>query len=149
MNVSNQYPTNVLIAEDDDEDYLIFSLAIEELSFKVILSRAENGDLLFKLLDENNPDIVFLDLLMPCKDGRQCLREIRANRKYDAIPIIVYSSLNDLQNIEFCYREGSNMYAIKPHTLVELKTILEKIFSIDWKKVLYFPPRSMFVLNPQ
>ncbi len=82
MNVPNQYPTNVLIAEDDDEDYLIFSLAIEELSFKVILSRAENGDILFKLLDENNPDIVFLDLLMPCKDGRQCLREIRANRKY-------------------------------------------------------------------
>ena len=69
MNVSNQYPTNVLIAEDDDEDYLIFSLAIEELSFKVILSRAENGDILFKLLDENNPDIVFLDLLMPVFTG--------------------------------------------------------------------------------
>ena len=104
MSVYNQYPTNVLIAEDDDEDYLIFSLAIEELSFKVILSRAENGDLLFKLLDENNPDIVFLDLLMPCKDGRQCLREIRSNRKYDAIPIIVYSSLSDLQ-----IRQGSGI----------------------------------------
>jgi len=102
-----------------------------------------------KTLDEKNPDIVFLDLLMPCKDGRQCLREIRANKKYDAIPIIVYSSLSDLQNIEFCYREGSNLYAIKPHTLTELKVILEKIFSIDWKKVLYFPPRSMFVLNQQ
>jgi CheY-like chemotaxis protein len=149
MNVSNQYPTQVLLAEDDDEDYLIFSLAIEELSFKVVLTRAENGDILLKLLDENNPDIIFLDLLMPCKDGRQCLREIRANRKYDGIPIIVYSSLSDLQSIEFCYREGSNLYAIKPHTLSELKTILEKIFSIDWKKVMYFPPRSGFVLNPQ
>lgn len=149
MNLSNQYPTHVLLAEDDDEDYLIFSLAIEELSFKVILSRAENGNILLKLLDEKNPDIVFLDLLMPSRDGRQCLREIRANKKYDSVPIIVYSSLSDLQNIEFCYREGSNLYAIKPHTITELKTMLEKIFSIDWKKVLYFPPRSGFVLNPQ
>jgi len=149
MKVSNQYPTQVLLGEDDDEDYLIFSLAIEELSFKVVLTRAENGDILLKLLDENNPDIIFLDLLMPCKDGRQCLKEIRANRKYDSIPIIMYSSLSDLQSIEFCYREGSNLYAIKPHTLLELKTMLEKIFSIDWKKVMYFPPRSGFVLNPQ
>ena len=142
-------PTHVLLAEDDDEDYFIFSLAIKELTIKVILTRAENDDILLKLLDEKNPDIVFLDLLMPCKDGRTCLKEIRANKKYDTIPIVVYSSLNDLKSIEFCYREGSNLYAVKPSTLQELKTVLEKVFSIDWKKMLYFPPRSKFVVNPQ
>jgi CheY-like chemotaxis protein len=142
-------PTHVLLAEDDDEDYFIFSLAIKELSIKVVLTRAENGDILLQLLDEKDPDIVFLDLLMPCKDGRTCLKEIRANKKYDTVPIVVYSSLNDLKSIEFCYREGSNLYAIKPSTLQELKTVLEKIFSIDWKKMLYFPPRSKFVVNPQ
>ena len=142
-------PTHVLLAEDDDEDYFIFSLAIRELTIKVVLTRAENGDILLQLMDEKNPDIVFLDLLMPCKDGRTCLKEIRANKKYDTIPIVVYSSLNDLKSIEFCYREGSNLYAIKPSTLQELKSVLEKIFAIDWKKMLYFPPRSKFVVNPQ
>lgn len=142
-------PTHVILAEDDDEDFFIFSLALKELTIKVILTRAENGDILLKLLDEKNPDIVFLDLLMPCKDGRTCLKEIRSNKKYDTIPIVVYSSLSDLKSIEFCYREGSNLYAIKPSTLQELKTVLEKIFSIDWKKMLYFPPRSKFVVNPQ
>jgi CheY-like chemotaxis protein len=142
-------PTHVLLAEDDDEDFFIFSLALKELTIKVILTRAENGDILLQLLDEKNPDIVFLDLLMPCKDGRTCLKEIRANKKYDTIPIVVYSSLNDLKSIEFCYREGSNLYAVKPSTLQELKTVLEKIFSIDWKKMLYFPPRSKFVVNTQ
>jgi CheY-like chemotaxis protein len=141
--------THVLMAEDDDEDFYIFSLAIKELSIKVILTRAENGDILLQLLDEKNPDIVFLDLLMPCKDGRTCLKEIRSNKKYDTIPIVVYSSLSDLKSIEFCYREGSNLYAIKPSTLNELTTVLEKIFSIDWKKMLYFPPRSKFVVTPQ
>jgi len=148
-NVNTTDPTHVLLAEDDDEDYYIFSLAIRELSFKVVLTRAENGDLLLQLLDEKNPDIVFLDLLMPCKDGRRCLKAIRSNKKYDSIPIVVYTSLNDLKSIEFCYREGSNLYAIKPSTLNEIKTVLEKIFSIDWKKILYFPPRSRFVVNPQ
>jgi CheY-like chemotaxis protein len=149
MKVSPADPTHVLLAEDDDEDYFIFSLALKELTIKVILTRAENGDILLQLLDEKNPDIVFLDLLMPCKDGRTCLKEIRANKKYDTVPIVVYSSLNDLKSIEFCYREGSNLYAIKPSTLTELKTVLEKIFSIDWKKMLYFPPRSKFVVNSQ
>src|SRR3954470_9650109 len=136
MNVSHYNPTHVLMAEDDDEDYYIFSLAIKELSFTVVLTRAENGDILLKLLEEKHPDILFLDLLMPCRDGRQCIKEIRANNKYDSIPIIVYTSLSDLKDVEFCYREGSNLYAIKPATLSELKSILERIFSIDWKKIL-------------
>ena len=149
MSINPTDSTHVLMDEDDDEDFFIFSLAIKELSIKVVLTRAENGDILLQLLDEKNPDIVFLDLLMPCKDGRTCLKEIRANKKYDTIPIVVYGSLSDLKSIEFCYREGSNLYAIKPSTLNELKTVLEKIFSIDWKKMLYFPPRSKFVVAPQ
>jgi CheY-like chemotaxis protein len=149
MPVSTYDPTYILLAEDDDEDYLIFSLAVQELSFRVILTRAENGELLLKMLDEEHPDILFLDLLMPCKDGQQCLKEIRANRKYDTLPIVVYSSFHDLKNIEFCYREGSNLYALKPGSLAELKSVLEKIFAIDWKKMLYFPTLAEFVLNPQ
>lgn len=140
--------THVLLAEDDDDDYYIFSLAIEQVPFTVLLTRAENGERLMKLLAEKTPDILFLDIYMPCKDGHQCLREIRADKKYDALPIVIYSSLDDLRNIEFCYRQGSNLYAHKPSSFDELKTILERILSIDWKKMLYFPPLSDFVLNP-
>lgn len=149
MAISTYESTHVLMAEDDDDDYMVFSLAINELSVKVVLTRAENGEILFKLLekDEKHPDMLFLDLLLPCKTGKDCLREIRANSKYDSMPIIVYSSLEDLQSIEFCYREGSNLYAIKPHSLKELKDVLEKIFSVNWKKMMYYPPMSRFVVN--
>ncbi|MDI3321088.1 response regulator [Pinibacter soli] len=139
--------TNVLIAEDDDDDYLIFSLAVEELSVQVVLSRAENGDILMKMLNENHPDLLFLDILMPCRDGRQCIREIRADSKFDSLPIIVYSSLKDMETIEFCYRAGSNLYALKPSSLKEVKATLERIFAVDWKKMLYYPPLSQFVLR--
>ena len=143
----NAYATDVLIAEDDDDDYLIFSHAIDELSVTVILRRVENGEILLRVLDEKHPDILFMDILMPCRDGRQCLREIRANKKYDTLPIIVYSSLKDLREIELCYREGANLYMIKPDSFSGLKSILEKILSIDWKKALYYPPLSQFVIK--
>lgn len=144
----NQGLTHVILAEDDDDDFLVFSLAIDELtSVKVVLKRAENGDILMQMLDESNPDMLFLDMLMPCKDGRQCIREIRANRKFDSLPIIIYSSLSDLEHIEFCYREGTNLYTKKPTSISELKDILERIFAIDWKRMMYYPPLSQFVIN--
>src|SRR5918993_238262 len=103
-------PTHVLIAEDDDDDYYIFSLAIAETSFKVLVARAENGKILLQLLEKEIPDVVFLDMLMPECDGRDCLKTIRSNKRYDSLPIIVYTSLRDLENIEYCYREGSNLF---------------------------------------
>lgn len=147
MNLNTTTPVNILVAEDDDDDYLIFSIAIKETSFTYLLKRAENGEVLLKCLNDELPDILFLDLLMPCMDGKQCLKEIRANKKYDSLPIIVYSSLNDLNSVEYCYREGSNLYVIKPNSINDLKSILERILAIDWKKTMYFPQKSQFVVN--
>src|ERR1041384_1470714 len=98
MSLTVTKPTNVIIAEDDDDDFFIFSVAISETAFTVILKRAEDGELLMKLLQEQIPDILFLDLLMPCKDGKQCLLEIRSDRRYDSLPIIVYTALEDLES---------------------------------------------------
>src|SRR5688572_27385974 len=118
--------THVLIAEDDDDDYLIFSSVIEELRRAIRLSRAEDGKILIKFLDENVPDILFLDILLPHKDGRQCIREIRSNTRFDALPVITYSSLKSVESMEFFYREGANFYVVKPSSFPELKNILEK-----------------------
>jgi CheY-like chemotaxis protein len=138
---------HILIAEDDDDDFYIFSVALEELSITIVLSRAENGNILIRLLNDKIPDILFLDLMLPGKDGRQCLREIRSNHRYDSLPVIVYTSLKDMNEIEFCYREGANLYVIKPNGYADLKAILERILAVDWKKIIYYPPLSQFVVN--
>lgn len=143
----NQESTHVLLAEDDDDDFLIFSSAAAELSVKVVLTRAENGDILIRLLDEKSPDILFLDILMPCRNGRQCIKEIRANKKFDALPVIIYSSLKNFEEVEFFYREGANLYVVKPSSFSELKSVLERILSIGWKQVLYYPPLAQFMIN--
>jgi CheY-like chemotaxis protein len=139
--------TYVVIAEDDDDDYYLFSVAISETSYKVVLNRAENGKVLLQLLEKELPSIVFLDLLLPVLDGQQCLKAIRSNKRYDNVPVIAYTSLKDLESIEYCYREGSNLFVIKPSSYADLKKVLERILSIDWKKTMYYPPRAEFVLN--
>jgi DNA-binding response OmpR family regulator len=147
MSLTESKPTNVLIAEDDDDDFYIFSVALSETSFTVIMKRAEDGEILMKLLNEEIPDILFLDLLMPCKDGKQCLLEIRSDRRYDNLPIVVYSALEDLESVEYSYRQGSNLFTIKPNSIEELKEALNRILSIDWKKTMYFPPKSEFIIG--
>lgn len=139
----------VLIAEDDEDDFDFLKMAIQELSLSIIIERAENGDILLKILQDDMPDLLFLDILMPCKDGKQCLLEIRSNKKYDLLPIVIYSSVEHDKDVEFCFRNGANLYTIKPASLAEVRSILKRIFSIDWKKSLYYPPLPQFVIDPR
>jgi response regulator RpfG family c-di-GMP phosphodiesterase len=139
---------DVLVADDDKDDFEVLSEVINNLSIKIFLSRAENGDVLMKLIHNKMPDLLLLDLMLPCKDGKDCIREIRSDKKFDSLPIIVYTSLRDLESIEFCYRWGTNLFVHKPQTFSEIGDVVRKIFSINWKKMRYYPTRSEFVLNP-
>jgi len=119
----------VILAEDDEEDILIFRDAVTEALIPVNLETVKNGELLMQLLLKFIPDLLFLDIHMPCKDGKQCIREIRANPRYDSLPVIVYSGRSDPDIISFFYRAGANQYIIKPETMDGLKRMLVQIFS--------------------
>jgi CheY-like chemotaxis protein len=139
---------DVMIAEDDQDDFELLTEAIHSLPVKVEITRAEDGEILLRLMDEKTPDLLFLDIIIPCKDGKDCLREIRSNQKYDNLPIIVYSSLSDLRTIDTCFRHGANLFLRKPDTYEGIIEGVRKIFSINWKKIKYYPARPDFVLNP-
>jgi CheY-like chemotaxis protein len=140
---------NVLIADDDTDDFELLKEVIEGVQPNVQISRAENGDILIRILDEHLPDLLFLDIRMPCKTGTQCLHEIRSNPKFDLLPVIMYSAVNYPPEIESCFRNGANLYTIKPTSISELTDVIKRIFSIEWKKALFYPPLPNFVLNPK
>lgn len=147
MRQSNEV-TNVLLAEDDLEDALIFNLALNKLPFAVELRHAEDGEKLFILLRELIPDIIFLDVNMPCKDGIACIVEIRKNQEYNEVPVIMYTSHRNMQYINDSYANGANFYLVKANTIQELAERLKKIFSVDWRRFIYYPPKSEFVIGP-
>lgn len=138
---------SVLIADDDEEDFEILKDSIRDAGFTVKIERAENGEILMTVLNLNIPDLLFLDIHMPCKDGKQCLKEIRENPRYDLLPVIMYTSLEAPSDVEYCYRQRANLYTLKPTSYNELKRILQHIFSIDWKNASYYPSLSQFVVG--
>ena len=146
---NDEVTRNALIAEDSDKDFDFFSKAVARISVKVILTRAEDGEVLIKILNdmEINPDVLFLDLLLPMKDGKECLKMIRRNKKFDFMPIVIYSNPKDYESIEFCYRQSANLFVFKPKNTDELVTMLERIFALEWSKLMYYPPIDQFVLN--
>lgn len=140
-------PKDIMLAEDDSDDVEIFDLGLKGLNFPYLLRHAENGDILFIMLKDKLPYILFLDIHMPCKDGIACIIEIRKNRDYDKMPVIMYTSEISKKIIEEAYRNGANLYLAKTNTIAELTGKLQKIFSIDWDNYLHFPPHSQFMVD--
>jgi CheY-like chemotaxis protein len=128
---------HILLADDDKDDREIFMAAIQEISPDIEISVAVNGkDLMSKLHDEHGrlPDILFLDLNMPYKNGQECLNEIRNNDRLKRLPVIIYSTSSSSEYIDQTYKGGANYYLTKPDSLRDLKLIAEGLFSFDWEE---------------
>lgn len=138
---------DVIVAEDDHDDLLIFESAVKEISIPVTIRHAVNGNVLFVLLKERIPDMLFLDVHMPCKDGVSCIREIRQCKEYDHLPVIMYTSSEHEKVVEDCYRGGANFYMVKPDKINVLSSNLKKIFSLDWQSAAHYPAMAHFVLK--
>ena len=93
------------------------------------------------------PDIIFLDMNMPGKSGKECLREIRANPKFREIAIVIYSTSASAADLEDTFVAGANVYVKKPNDFVELKSILAYILSISKLYVTDGLNRSNFIMS--
>src|SRR5712675_1221054 len=91
----------VLMAEDDSDDRLLVKDALQECSWNADLRFVSNGEELLDYLfrrgdyeknDAPRPGLILLDLNMPRKDGREVLREIKANPDLSQIPVVVMTA---------------------------------------------------------
>jgi response regulator RpfG family c-di-GMP phosphodiesterase len=138
---------DVLIADDDVDDFEVLRLAIHEVGEGVNVSRAENGEILLRLIEEHIPDLLFLDIHMPCRDGKSCIREIRSKNKFDHLPVIVYTGNQDSNLINFFYRYRANYFVYKPASYDELVDVVRKIFATRKETMLEFTAQHEFVMN--
>lgn len=93
---------SILYVDDDLEDIEIFQEAVRTVDPSVQYIAAHSGKDLFELLNQKGvlPDHIVLDINMPGMDGKSCLQEIRKNRKFDQINVIVYSTNSFPKDIE-------------------------------------------------
>ena len=126
----------ILIVDDDTDDREIIRDAFKsnnngDCEYVFI----ETGDQLMEYLSDASdfdlPSLILLDLNMPGKDGREALKDIKANDRYRSIPTIIFTTSGSQKDKEMSYILGANCFITKPDTFNKLVELTKSI-SLIW-----------------
>lgn len=141
----------ILLAEDDSDDRNFFKEALSEAAIPSELKTFENGEKLTDYLslvkNPPPPDIIFLDINMPVKNGKDCLKEIRGNKEFKDIPVVMFSTSSYHRDIEETYSEGANLYILKSEFFDNEVKLLNELFSDNWETHLMETSREKYILK--
>ena len=122
----------ILIVDDDTDDREIIRDAFKsnnngDREYVFI----ETGDQLMEYLSDASdfdlPSLILLDLNMPGKDGREALKDIKANDRYRSIPTIIFTTSGSQKDKEMSYILGANCFITKPDTFKKLVELTNSI----------------------
>ena len=142
----NLNPT-IFYTDDDPDDQELFQYAVETLDGKQELHLLNSGQALLDMLHNPppTPNVIFLDLNMPGKNGFEVLFEIRAFEKFKNLPVVIFSTSNDDSVISKSFTMGASLYITKPLEFKDLIALLKKVLSFDWH--IHKPSEANFVLS--
>ena len=139
----------IVLADDDPDDRQLTGEAFAENRLANQLHCVEDGEELLDYLhrrgkyeslrDEPLPGLILLDLNMPRKDGREALKEIKADPALRRIPIVVLTTSKAEEDIVRSYDLGVNSYVTKPVTFKSLVELI-KVLGRYWFEVVELPP---------
>jgi CheY-like chemotaxis protein len=127
---------HIILADDDEDDRLFFTDAFEELKINTKVNTFNDGVELMNYLNQADailPNVLFLDLNMPRKNGIECLDEIKMDEKFNDIAIAIFSTSSSEEHIEETFVRGANIYIKKPSDFVLLKKVLSDVVTINWQ----------------
>lgn len=136
---------HILLADDDKDHVVLFKCVVEKEYPSINISYVNDGEQLIHFLHLNEVDLLFLDLNMPCKNGYECLSEIRKEPALKSLPIVAYSSSAHMSDIQKSFLHRADFYLVKPFITEHLKTALKTIFSVNWKEDAFI--RNHYFIN--
>ncbi len=150
MTLNLQNNLSIYLADDDADDRFLFEEALMEVKNNVKLTTANNGEQLMNYLDKNTPpppNLIFLDLNMPIKNGVECLDEIKKDTRLKHIPVIIFSTSCQEDAIDQVYKKGADYYICKPDNFQTLKALLNKVFFLSANSLSTRPKREDFLIS--
>jgi CheY-like chemotaxis protein len=142
-------PLQILLADDDENDRMLFRDALHEIRINNILETVNDGqELMNYILEHANilPHLLFLDLNMPRKNGLECLIELRKLYSRE-ITIAIFSTSSNDKDIEETFLHGANIYMTKPNNFNELKEALNRVVTAAFTYQNTFFNRANFLLK--
>jgi len=139
----------ILLADDDEDDRFFFERALNKISVPIQFDSVEDGEELIGFLSKNKlslPDVLFLDINMPRKNGYECLAEIKSNKDIKDLPVIMYSTSLEEPIADALYKKGAHYY-LRKGSFPELVKYLQLILTLLEENNFHRPVREDFVVN--
>src|SRR5688500_126759 len=140
---------SILMADDDEDDQLLAREALAENRLANPIHFVSDGEQLIAYLRNQapyedraaypRPGLILLDLNMPRMDGREALREIKADPELRTIPIVVLTTSKAEEDIIRTYDLGANSYITKPVSFEGLVAVMRDIGRY-WIEIVELPP---------
>lgn len=127
------YLKHVVLADDDLDHAYHFRKALQQVDDTCVLTIVRDGAELMEFLSVQVPELLFLDLNMPCMHGLECLQEIRKDPRLAHMVVVVYTSSTEMTNIQRSYIHKADLYMVKPFNSEHLKNALESVLKMEWR----------------
>ncbi|HWA10943.1 MAG TPA: response regulator [Opitutaceae bacterium] len=141
----------ILLAEDNPNDVELIMTALKEARLINDIATASDGEQALDYLFRRGihagrtgpqPAVIMLDLKMPKVDGREVLRQIRADPELHSIPVVVLTSSREESDLMQTYKLGVNAYVVKPVDFEEFITAVGKL-GFFWALLNEPPPEKI------
>jgi CheY-like chemotaxis protein len=127
-------PFHIFYTDDDKDDQFLFKEVVTSINPEHKVYQNHGGELLDMLrTPPPKPDLIFLDLNMPHKNGFEVLAEMRKDIELENIPVVIFSTSNSETVIDTCRQLGASMYVSKPEAYPELVSRINSVLNLDWK----------------
>ena len=139
----------ILLADDDIDDCMFFAKALEELSLPIKFVSVYDGEtaMIWLKTAKKLPDIIFLDMNMPCKNGVECLNDIRKIERLKNIPIVIISTSVKDNLIKSLHKNGAQWFIKKPNMFADLTILVGEVIGLVKKGNLSLPTLEKFSLT--
>ncbi|MFO7868732.1 MAG: response regulator [Bacteroidales bacterium] len=141
---------NILLADDDKADCLLFKDALAELSVPARLTIVHNGEQVIEELTTKGtvlPDVLFLDLNMPRKNGFATLGAIKHNSELQNLPVIILSTYSEQDMITVVFKDAAHYYICKPVDFLQLKKVIYEALTLVTQKNNPLPLKENFIIT--
>lgn len=110
----------VLLIDDDADEHELFLTALERIGKNCTFLAATGMQEALEMLHDVTPDVIFLDINMPAKNGFTCLKEIKRNEHLKNIPVEMYSTSMTEHEKRRALELGASGYLVKTNSFYQL-----------------------------
>lgn len=116
----------ILIVDDDPSNLAI----LYEILTMYDRLTASDGKLALELAENNQPDLILLDIMMPDMDGFEVAKRLKVNPKTTKIPIIFVTAKTDIKSFVEGFDVGGDDYIMKPYDAITIQLIVKEKLSL-------------------